>query len=120
MAKSYRELLVWQKGIQLTVLIYKLSKQFPREETYGLSSQMRRCAVSIPSNIAEGVGRLNTREYRQFLAVARGSNFELQTQLVIARELGFGNIDDVDAAENVSHEVGKMLFATITSLHDLC
>jgi len=90
MARSYRDLLIWQKGIQLTVLVYQLSKTFPREDLYGLTSQMRRAAVSIPSNIAEGAGRLNTPEFRQFLGIARGSSFELQTQLTIAKELGFG------------------------------
>ena len=68
MAKSYRELFVWQKAIQLTVLVYQVSKTFPREEIYGLTSQMRRCAVSIPSNIAEGAGRLNTRRHTCFHA----------------------------------------------------
>jgi len=118
MAKSYRDLVVWQKGIQLTTLIYKLTKSFPREEIYGLTSQMRRAAVSIPSNIAEGAGRLNTPEYRQFLGVARASNFELQTQLVIARELEFGDVGQIDLVESLSHEVGKMLFATIAALND--
>jgi len=118
MAKSYRDLVVWQKGIQLTTLIYKLTKSFPREEIYGLTSQTRRAAVSIPSNIAEGAGRLNTPEYRQFLGVARASNFELQTQLVIARELEFGDVDQIDFVEGLSHEVGKMLFATIATLND--
>ena len=118
MAKSYRDLGVWQKGIQLTTLIYKLAKSFPREEIYGLTSQMRRAAVSIPSNIAEGAGRLNTPEYRQFLGVGRASNFELQTQLVIARELEFGDVGQIDLVESLSHEVGKMLFATIAALND--
>jgi len=116
MAKSYRDLVVWQKGTQLTVLVYQLSKSFPREETYGLTSQMRRCSVSIPSNIAEGAGRLNTQEYRQFLGIARGSNFELQTQLCIAKELGSGVLQQMDSAEGRSEEVGRMIFATISSL----
>jgi four helix bundle protein len=107
---------VWQKGIQLTVLVYQLAKSFPREETYGLTSQMRRCSVSIPSNIAEGAGRLNTQEYRQFLGIARGSNFELQTQLCIAKELGSGVLQQMDSAEGRSEEVGRMIFATISSL----
>ena len=118
MAKSYRDLMVWQKGIQLTTMIYRLTKSFPREEIYSLTSQMRRAAVSIPSNIAEGAGRLNTPEYRQFLGVARASNFELQTHLVIARELGFGDVGQIDLVEGLSHEVGKMLFATITALNN--
>src|ERR1039458_2758323 len=99
MAKSFRELLVWQKGIQLSVLVYRLSNQFPREETYGLTSQMRRAAVSISSNIAEGAGRLTSREYKQYLGIARGSSFELQTQLTIAGELGFGDSAQLRAAE---------------------
>jgi len=118
MAKSYRELLVWQKGIGLSVLVYRLSKQFPREETYGLSRQMRRAAVSIPSNIAEGAGRLNTQEYKQYLGVARGSSFELHTQLTIARELGFGEIEQLREAESACDEIGKMLFGVIQALGD--
>jgi four helix bundle protein len=116
MAKSYRELLVWQKGIQLSVLVYRLSNQFPREETYGLSNQMRRAAVSIPSNIAEGAGRLNTREYKQYLGIARGSSSELQTQLTIARELGFGDIGQLHEAETTCDEIGRMLFGVIQAL----
>jgi len=116
--KSYRDLLIWQKGIQLTVLIYRISKAFPREEIYGLTSQMRRCAVSIPSNIAEGAGRLNTPEYKQFLGIARGSSFELQTQLVIAKELGYGDGEQIALADGLCNEVGKMLFATIAALKE--
>ena len=118
MVKSYRDLIVWQKGIQLTVLVYQLSKAFPREELYGLTSQMRRAAVSIPSNIAEGARRLNTPEYRHFLGIAKGSNFELQTQLTVARELGFVNETQFDVAEVLSNEVGKMISATLTSLKE--
>jgi four helix bundle protein len=77
--------------MQLTVAIYRLTQEFPREELYGLTSQIRRAAVSVPSNIAEGHGRLNTGEYKQFLGIARGSNFEIQTQLEIARALAIGN-----------------------------
>lgn len=116
MAKSYRELLVWQKSIQLTVMVYQLSKTFPREEIYGLTSQMRRCAVSIPSNIAEGAGRLNTPEFRQFLGTARGSSFELQTQLTIAKELGFGDNGQIVGAEQLCNEVGKMIFGAVAGL----
>ena len=116
MAKSYKELAVWQKGIQLTVMVYQLSKSFPREEAYGLTGQLRRCAVSIPSNIAEGAGRLNTPEYKQFLGVARGSAFELQTQLQIAKELGYGDPKQLAQAECPSEEVERMIFSTITSL----
>jgi four helix bundle protein len=93
-----------------------LSKDFPREEIYGLTSQIRRSAVSLPSNIAEGHGRLNTGEYRQFLGIARASNFELQTQLEIARALEFGNPKALGEAEGLSHEVGKMIYATLESI----
>ncbi|HME56746.1 MAG TPA: four helix bundle protein [Terracidiphilus sp.] len=116
MAHSFRDLIVWQRAMQLTVSIYRLTQGFPREEMYGLTSQIRRSAVSIPSNIAEGHGRLNTAEYRQFLGIARGSNFELQTQLDIARALKFVNSELLDEAEGLSHEVGKMLYATLESI----
>jgi len=113
MAHSFRDLTVWQRAMQLTVSIYRLTREFPREEIYGLTSQIRRSAVSVPSNIAEGHGRLNTGEYRQFLGIARGSNFELQTQLEIARELEIGNRTLLNEAEGLSHEVGKMLYAIL-------
>jgi four helix bundle protein len=101
--------------MQLTVAVYRLTQAFPREETYGLTSQIRRAAVSLPSNIAEGHGRLNTGEFRQFLGVARASNFELQTQLEIARTLEFGNPKLLDEAEGLSHEVGKMIYSILES-----
>jgi four helix bundle protein len=101
--------------MQLTVAIYRLTKAFPREEIYGLSSQIRRADVSLPSNIAEGHGRLNRGEYRQFLGVARASNFELQTQIEIARAIGIGDPKLLSEAEGLSHEVGKMLYAILDS-----
>jgi four helix bundle protein len=102
--------------MELTVLIYKLTASFPREEVYGLTSQLRRCAVSVPSNIAEGQGRLNTREFKQFLGIARGSNCELQTQLEIAQRLGFGDPSQIDQAEGLAHEIGKMIFTILGKL----
>ena len=116
MAHSFRDLVVWQKAMQLTLAVYRITQGFPREELYGLASQMRRLAVSVPSNIAEGHGRLNTGEFRQFLGIARGSNSELQTQIEIARALEFGNPTLLNEAEGLSHEVGKMLYATLESL----
>ena len=118
MVKSFRDLLVWQRAIQLSVAIYRLTQGFPREELYGLSSQIRRASVSVPSNIAEGHGRLNTGEYRQFLGITRGSNFELQTQLEIARALGFGNTKLLNEAEGLSHEVGKMIHGILEGIKD--
>jgi len=118
MGQAFRDLQVWQRAIQLTVVIYRLTQSFPREEVYGLSSQIRRSAVSVPSNIAEGQGRLSVGEFRQFLGIARGSNHELQTQLEIARSLGFGNSTLIEEAEGLSHEVGKMIYALLESLKE--
>jgi four helix bundle protein len=118
MAQSFRELLVWQRAMQLTVTVYRLTQGFPREEIYGLTSQMRRSAVSVPSNIAEGHGRLSGGEFRQFLGIARGSNFELQTQFELARALKFGEPALVTDAETLSHEVGKMIFSLLESVND--
>ena len=116
MAKSYRELVVWQKAIQLTVLVYQISKAFPREEIYGLTSQIRRASVSVASNIAEGYGRGSRGEYKLFLGMARGSNCEVQTQLTIARELGYGDSELQDDAENLVEQVSKMLHAILEKL----
>jgi four helix bundle protein len=102
--------------MELAVAVYRLTQAFPREELYGLTSQLRRATVSIPSNIAEGQGRLNTREFRQYLGVARGSNCELQTQLEIARTLELGEMKSLDHAQGLSHEVGKMLFTLLAAL----
>ena len=108
--------MVWQRSIQLAAKIYSLTKGFPKEETYGLISQLRRTAVSVPSNIAEGQGRLSSGEFRQFLSIARGSNFELQTQLEIARTLQTGETKLIDEAEGLSHEVGKMIHAILEKI----
>jgi four helix bundle protein len=118
MSQSFRDLQVWQKAMQLTVTIYRLTQGFPREEVYGLTSQIRRAAVSVPSNIAEGQGRLSPGEFRQFLGIARGSVCEVQTQLEIARVLQFGKPELLNEAESLSHEVGKMVFAFLESLKD--
>jgi len=114
--QSFRDLQVWQRAMQLSVAIYRLTQGFPREEIYGMSSQMRRSAVSVPSNIAEGYGRNGAGEYRHFLGIARGSNFELQTQLEIVRALGFGDANLLNVTEGYSHEVGKMIYAMLEGL----
>jgi four helix bundle protein len=88
MAQDFHDLVVWQKSIELTTCIYKLTRTFPKDELYGLVSQMRRSSVSVASNIAEGRGRLNVAEFRQFLGLAQGSLFELKTQLLVAKNLG--------------------------------
>jgi four helix bundle protein len=116
MAQSFRELVVWQRAMQLTVAIYRLTQDFPREELYGLTSQIRRAVISIASNIAEGQGRGSAKEFRQFLAIARGSNCEVQTQLELARTLDFGKPELIAYAESLSEEVRKMLFGMIDSV----
>jgi four helix bundle protein len=87
--KSFKDLRIWQKGIRLVKDIYILTKGFPKDELYGLSSQMRRCSVSIPSNIAEGFRRYHNKEYKQFLYITLGSCAELETQVIISHELGY-------------------------------
>jgi len=116
MAQDYRELIVWQRAIELTVCIYKLTRTFPKEELYGLISQMRRASVSVASNIAEGRGRITQGEFRQFLGLAQGSTYELQTQLLVARKLGMGSDESLNEAESLSDEVSKMLGSFIQTL----
>jgi four helix bundle protein len=117
MAQDYRDLIVWKKAMELTVCIYSLTQSFPKQEIYGLSSQMRRASVSIASNIAEGLGRLNPAEFRQFLAMAQGSIYELETQLLIANSLGFARAEAIKEAESIANEVSKMLRSFIQKLN---
>jgi len=116
MAQDFYDLLVWNKAIEPSVCIYKLTKPFPKEEMYGLVSQMRRASVSIASNIAEGLGRLSPAEFRQLLAFAQGSAFELKTQLLVAQKLGMANGKSLEEAEHLSDEVSKMLRSSIQTL----
>lgn len=106
MPKTFHQLDVWN---HLTTQIYEFTADFPRQEIYGLTSQMRRAAVSVPSNIAEGSAWGTRKDFRQFVKLAEGSNCELQTQLIIAKHLRFGDSAKLDAAEMRSIEVGKML-----------
>jgi four helix bundle protein len=87
--KSYKELLIWQKGIQIVLKVYKLTNSFPKDEIYALTSQLKRASISIPSNIAEGFGRQTDKSFNHFLNISRGSLNEIETQLIIAKELGF-------------------------------
>lgn len=117
MSGSYRDLKVWQSSIQLSVGIYKLTEDFPAEERYGLTSQLRRAAVSVASNIAEGYGRASRAEFRRFAGIARGSVLEIQTQLTIARELGFAHPERREPVEALAEETGKMLWGLMQTLH---
>jgi four helix bundle protein len=116
MSNGFRDLVVWQKSMQSAAEVYKLTKDFPREEVYGLTSQIRRSAISIRSNIAEGHGRLNAKEFRQFLGIARGSTYELQTQLELAQSLEFASLDQIESSSKLSQEVGRMIFALLGSM----
>jgi four helix bundle protein len=114
--KSYRDLKIWQKGIQLVKVVCVLTRKFPKSETFGLASQMQRSAVSIPSNIAEGHARQHTGEYRQFLYVALGSAAELDTQMVIASELGYITKEELSRVEIDIVEIRRMIYALISHL----
>jgi four helix bundle protein len=116
MQQDFHDLTVWQRAIDLTVCIYKLTQKFPKEETYGLVSQLRRASVSVASNIAEGRGRLNPAEFRQFLGIALGSTFEIQTQLLVARKLEMGTEKSISEAATIGDEVSKMLTSFIHTL----
>src|ERR1700722_5217099 len=109
MANTFRDLKVWNLAMDLSVLVYALTADFPKQETYGLSSQMRRASVSIASNIAEGKARSSRRDFRQFVTIAIGSNWELQTQLALARRLRFIDEARIAEAEALCHEVARML-----------
>jgi four helix bundle protein len=105
----YKELVVWQKSLLLVKHIYTVTRSFPSSELYGLTSQMRRAAVSVPSNIAEGQARNSPKEFAQFLAVAGGSLAELETQMIIAKELGYATQSQFDGFSPLHGEVSRML-----------
>jgi four helix bundle protein len=116
MLKNYKELRVWNKAYQLCLSIYKVTKNFPKEERYGLTSQITRAAVSVPSNIAEGYGRKTKKEYVQALYIAYGSNCELETQIMLSGDLGFIATENLRTLlENVG-EIERMLKGLIKSL----
>jgi four helix bundle protein len=109
MAENYRDLIAWQKAKGLALSIYRCIRLFPRDEVYGLSSQMRRAAVSVPSNIAEGKGRHSQKELVQFLYQARGSLLELETQLSIAYDLDYIDLQVFESLESQTEELGRIL-----------
>ena len=113
---SHKDSIAWQKGMELAEVIYKVTRDFPRDERFGLTNQLRRAAVSIPSNIAEGKGRLNTGELLQFLGIARGSTLEVETQLDLAIKLGFGAHEGIERARNLVSEEIRILNASIATL----
>ena len=114
--KTYRDLLVWQKAMSLVTAVYRCSQNFPKNEIYGLTPQLQRCAVSIPSNIAEGYGRRSTGDYVRFLQISMGSVFELQTQLEIACNLEYLTKERFEELYQQSREVERMLSSLIAKL----
>jgi four helix bundle protein len=118
MGASYKDLIVWQRAVQLTSEIYRFTSSFPASEQFGLTNQLRRASVSIPSNIAEGCGRNTKGEFLQFLGHAKGSNYELQTQLIISETLGFGSKERRDTATHLSADVSRLLIALIRKLRE--
>ncbi|MDO4165725.1 MAG: four helix bundle protein [Bacteroides sp.] len=111
--RNHKDLIVWQKSMKLVKELYQISRSFPKEEMYGITSQMRRAAVSIPSNIAEGYGRGHDKELIQFLYVALGSASELETQLVICKEINYLTPEEFDMLNNLNTEVIRMLSSLI-------
>jgi four helix bundle protein len=116
MKKSFKDLDVWKKSIKLSKVIYGLTENFPEKEKYGITNQIRRCSVSIASNIAEGSGRYSDKEFLQFLSIARGSVAELYTQLFISAEVGYLSKNDFDNIEISINEIGKMINGLRNSL----
>jgi four helix bundle protein len=114
--ESFRELIVWQKSLGLVKSVYQETRGFPKDEVFGLKMQIRRCATSVPSNIAEGYGRQHTSEYVRFLQISRGSLFELVTQLEIALSLGY--MKDITSLQNECNEIAKMLNSLIRKLSE--
>jgi four helix bundle protein len=113
---SHRNSIAWQKGMELAKAVYRATQTFPADERFGLTNQLRRAAVSVPSNIAEGRGRLTTGEYIQFLGIARGSTLEVQTQLELAFMFGFGEPAELAEAQAITAEEIKILNSTLATL----
>ena len=114
--KSYKELEVWQKSVNLAIETYKIIKKFPQEERFGLTAQVQRATTSVPANIAEGWGRGSTKEYIQFLLIARGSLTELETHLIIAHQLDYLSKDELEQLQKEIENIGKMLNRLIQTL----
>ena len=116
--RHYRDLLVWQKAMELARSVYRATEQLLKQETYGLQSQMRRAVVSVPSNIAEGHGRLSDGHFRQFLAVARGSLFELQTELELASDLQLMSAESAQNVMQQCEEVARLINGLVAALKE--
>jgi four helix bundle protein len=116
--RSYQDLIVWQKAVQLVTDIYSLTKKFPADERFGIISQLNRASISIPTNIAEGWGRETSKNYLQFLRTSRGSVMEVQTLLIISKNLGFVSQSEFESLSAKVEEVGKILQGLIKSVRE--
>lgn len=116
---KYNDLIIWKKSMELAKVIYTLTDKFPKDERFGIISQMRRATISIASNIAEGAGRESKKEFVYFLSVSNGSSYELQTQLLIAEEVEFINPEKIKQASQLINEIQKMNYALRKKLKEL-
>ncbi|MAF13676.1 MAG: hypothetical protein CMI53_02165 [Parcubacteria group bacterium] len=115
---TYKDLIIWQRSMELVVEVYRLTTNFPKSEMYGLTSQMRRCAVSIPSNIAEGRRRSSRKEYRYFMTIAYGSGAELETQIEIVKRLPIGESLNFNLVDALLDEIMRMSNKTLSTLRN--
>jgi four helix bundle protein len=116
MGESYRDLIAWRKAMDLGTDVYRVTRSFPKDELYGLTNQLRRAAVSVPGNIAEGQARFSRKEFHHFLSHARGSLVEIETQLIISQNLGYLDADQMGALLGKTGELGKILNGLIASI----
>ena len=114
---SYKDLLIWQRSMDLVERIYKITSKLPATEQWGLTSQMRRSAISVPSNVAEGYGRQATGEYRHHLSIGRGSLLELETQVLLCQRLGYLEYEKINSLLDEINQIGKMLSSLISKIH---
>ncbi len=115
--RSYRDLIAWQKAMDLTVGVYQSSKQFPTDERFALTSQLRRSAISVPSNIAEGEGRFSKPDFSRFLSISHGSLCESETQIILAQRLGYLSSDEAESLLDDAGEVGRLIRGLAKSLN---
>lgn len=113
---KYRELIVWQKSMEFAQKVYLVTSKFPKEERFGLTAQLNRSAVSVPSNIAEGAGRESKKEFSQFLSISMGSCFEAETQLILANKIGFISVEETDNLLQASDEIQRIIVGLKKSL----
>ena len=117
-ARNYRDLIAWQRAMDLVEQVYNVTRGFPKEEIYGLTSQIRRAAVSVPSNIAEGQGRTSDKEFQQFLSIAHGSVREVETQIMISQRLKYVSDDQTNSILDLAAETGRLIKGLMNSLKE--